>query len=96
MQCAKAGARCDYGLYVAGTLDNASSVCKLAGEAIALKMYLNETFASLKMDNMMQWLEVHLILLHSFPLYLTSYKKVFHSTFVLFDMTVKQAVVNKR
>ena len=62
VQCAKAGARCDYGLYVAGTLDNASSVCKLAGEAIALKMYLNETFASLKMDNMMQWLEVHVIL----------------------------------
>jgi len=58
VQCAKAGARCDYGLYLAGTLDNASSVCKLASEAIGLKMYLNETFASLKMDNMMQWLEV--------------------------------------
>jgi len=57
-QCAKAGARCDYGLYVAGTLDNAGSVCKLASEAIGLKMYLNETFASLKMDNMMQWLDV--------------------------------------
>ena len=58
VQCAKAGARCDYGLYLAGTLDNASTVCKLASEAIALKMYLNETFASLKMDNMMQWMEV--------------------------------------
>jgi len=61
VQCAKAGARCDYGLYVAGTLDNASTVCKLASEAIGLKMYLNETFASLKMDNMMQWLEVLVI-----------------------------------
>jgi len=57
-QCARAGARCDYGLYLAGTVDNSSSVCKLASEAIGLKMYLNETFASLKMENMMQWMEV--------------------------------------
>jgi len=63
VQCAKAGARCDYGLYLAATLDNASTVCKLASEAIGLKMYLNETFASLKMDNMMQWLEVRQLLL---------------------------------
>ena len=57
-QCAKSGARCDYGLYLAATLNNASSVGKLASEAIGLKMYLNETFAMLKMDNMMQWMEV--------------------------------------
>lgn len=57
-QLAAAGSRCDYGLYVAGTKDNAQTVVSVADDAVGLKMYLNETFAMLKLDNTAQWMKV--------------------------------------
>lgn len=54
---AAAGSRCDYGLFVAGTKDNAQTVLSVADDAVGLKMYLNETFAMLKLDNTAQWMK---------------------------------------
>lgn len=58
-QLAAAGCRCDYGLFVAGTKDNVSTVVAVAEEAAGLKMYLNETFAMLKLDSTLQWMQVY-------------------------------------
>nr|XP_034966181.1 CAD protein [Zootoca vivipara] len=55
---AEAGARCDYALYVGASSDNATSLGPLAGAAAGLKMYLNDTFSDLKMDNVSLWMEV--------------------------------------
>ncbi|XP_076265993.1 carbamoyl-phosphate synthetase 2, aspartate transcarbamylase, and dihydroorotase rudimentary isoform X2 [Rhynchophorus ferrugineus] len=52
---AKEGARCDYGLFVGASSDNASSISELANEAAGLKMYLNETFTTLKLNDLSVW-----------------------------------------
>lgn len=57
-QLAAVGCRCDYGLFVAGTRDNVAAVAAVAEEAAGLKMYLNETFAMLKLDSPLQWMQV--------------------------------------
>ncbi|CAI5771615.1 isoform X1 [Podarcis lilfordi] len=54
---AETGARCDYALYVGASSDNAGSLGPLAGAAAGLKMYLNDTFSDLKMDNVSLWME---------------------------------------
>lgn len=56
-QLAKAGARCDYALFVGATEDNYGSVHKLANEVFTLKMYLNETFNALQMSNCTYWMK---------------------------------------
>ena len=57
-QFAAAGARCDYGLYVGASADNYSTVKDLAHQAAGLKMYLNETFTTLRLDDMSTWMKV--------------------------------------
>lgn len=52
---AKAGARCDYALFVGASSENFRDICELAPEAAALKMYLNETFTTLKLNDMTVW-----------------------------------------
>ena len=52
------GAYCDYGLFVGAAVDNAQLLPNLSKQALALKMYLNETFTSLRLDNMETWMEV--------------------------------------
>ncbi|XP_077991291.1 multifunctional protein CAD-like isoform X2 [Glandiceps talaboti] len=54
---AKLGARCDYGLYVGAGPDNAESLPKIGPAAAGLKMYLNETFTSLRLDDMSTWMK---------------------------------------
>ncbi|KAF7235886.1 CAD protein [Varanus komodoensis] len=54
---AEAGARCDFALYVGASSDNAGSLGLLAGATAGLKMYLNDTFSDLKMDNVSLWME---------------------------------------
>nr|XP_020663975.1 CAD protein [Pogona vitticeps] len=54
---AEAGARCDFALYLGASSDNAGSLGTLAGAAAGLKMYLNDTFSDLKMDNVSLWME---------------------------------------
>lgn len=61
---AEAGARCDFALYVGASSDNAGSLGPVAGAAAGLKMYLNDTFSDLKMDNVSLWMEVGLILFY--------------------------------
>uniref|UniRef100_A0A8C5FW57 Multifunctional protein CAD n=1 Tax=Gadus morhua TaxID=8049 RepID=A0A8C5FW57_GADMO len=54
---AKAGCRCDYALYVGAASDNAGLLPAIASQAVGLKMYLNDTFSTLKMDNVGLWME---------------------------------------
>ncbi|XP_030768369.1 CAD protein-like [Sitophilus oryzae] len=52
---AKDGARCDYGLFVGASSDNATTISELANDAAGLKMYLNETFTTLKLNDLSVW-----------------------------------------
>lgn len=52
---AKLKARCDYGIYVGASSTNHDVIHELAGEAAALKMYLNQTFSTLQLDDMLIW-----------------------------------------
>ncbi|XP_055728632.1 CAD protein-like isoform X3 [Salvelinus fontinalis] len=54
---AKAGCRCDYALYVGAASDNAAVLPSIANSAAGLKMYLNDTYSTLKMDNVSVWME---------------------------------------
>lgn len=48
-------ARCDYGLYLGAGLDNTDSLAPLANQAAGLKMYLDQTFGPLRLDDMSIW-----------------------------------------
>jgi len=48
---ARQGARCDVGLFAGATVDNAATIAELAPWACALKIYVNETFGSLRIDD---------------------------------------------
>ncbi|NXH14339.1 PYR1 protein, partial [Bucco capensis] len=54
---AEAGARCDFALFLGASPDNAGSLGALARAAAGLKMYLNETFSSLRVDDVLLWME---------------------------------------
>ena len=55
-ELARQKAHCDYALYVGGSKDNALAVAKLAPQTAALKLYLNDTFTSLRLDSVTDWL----------------------------------------
>lgn len=48
---ARRGARCDVGVFVGASTDNAASVGQLAPHACALKIYVNSTFGPLRVDD---------------------------------------------
>lgn len=52
---AQQGARCDYAIYMGASSDNYSSIPDLAPEVAGLKMYLNETFTTLKLNDLNVW-----------------------------------------
>uniref|UniRef100_A0A8C4S7Z4 Multifunctional protein CAD n=1 Tax=Erpetoichthys calabaricus TaxID=27687 RepID=A0A8C4S7Z4_ERPCA len=54
---AQEGARCDYSLFLGASSDNATTLPSIAGGAAGLKMYLNDTFSTLRMDNVSLWME---------------------------------------
>ncbi|XP_061097457.1 CAD protein isoform X2 [Conger conger] len=54
---AKAGCRCDYALYLGAASDNAAILPSIASSVAGLKMYLNDTYTTLKMDNITIWME---------------------------------------
>ncbi|XP_011489670.1 CAD protein [Oryzias latipes] len=54
---ARAGCRCDYALYVGGASDNATLLPSIASQTAGLKLYLNDTYSTLKMDNVSLWME---------------------------------------
>lgn len=53
---ATSGAVCDYALFVGASLTNWGEVCELAPQAAALKMYLCDTFTTLRLDDNTVWL----------------------------------------
>lgn len=55
-KCAARGARCDYALYAGASTTNAKHISKLASACAGIKMYLNDTFSTLKMDNLTDWM----------------------------------------
>ena len=52
---ARQKARCDYGLYLGAGPDNASWDPALARQAAGLKMYLDQTYGPLRLDDMLLW-----------------------------------------
>uniref|UniRef100_A0A1Y1K525 Multifunctional protein CAD n=2 Tax=Photinus pyralis TaxID=7054 RepID=A0A1Y1K525_PHOPY len=54
-EIAKENARCDYAIYVGASSNNAAIIPDLAPAAAGLKMYLNETFTTLKLDDLTVW-----------------------------------------
>uniref|UniRef100_A0A8C0LJD8 Carbamoyl-phosphate synthetase 2, aspartate transcarbamylase, and dihydroorotase n=1 Tax=Canis lupus dingo TaxID=286419 RepID=A0A8C0LJD8_CANLU len=54
---AEAGARCDFTLFLGASSENAGTLGAVAGSAAGLKLYLNETFSELRLDNVAQWME---------------------------------------
>ena len=55
---ARNGSRCDYGVYVGASSDNYATLPQIGGKAAGLKMYLNETFTTLKLDDISVWMKV--------------------------------------
>ncbi|XP_077148058.1 multifunctional protein CAD isoform X1 [Ranitomeya variabilis] len=54
---AEAGARCDFALFLGACSENTDSLASIASSAAGLKMYLNDTYSQLKMDNVSLWME---------------------------------------
>ncbi|XP_060662092.1 CAD protein [Drosophila nasuta] len=54
-ELARLGARCDYALYVGASDTNWEHVHELATQACGLKMYLNDTFGTLRLSDMAAW-----------------------------------------
>lgn len=54
---AAAGARCDFALFLGACSENTGSLAPIASSAAGLKMYLNDTYSQLKMDNVSLWME---------------------------------------
>ncbi|CAH0554904.1 unnamed protein product [Brassicogethes aeneus] len=52
---AKDKARCDYAIFVGASSTNYDNIFELAGDAAGLKMYLNETFTTLKLNDLDVW-----------------------------------------
>lgn len=52
---AKENARCDYAIYMGASLDNYSYIPELAPEVAGLKMYLNETYTTLRLNDLSIW-----------------------------------------
>ncbi|XP_076632293.1 carbamoyl-phosphate synthetase 2, aspartate transcarbamylase, and dihydroorotase rudimentary isoform X2 [Colletes latitarsis] len=54
---AVSNARCDYGIFVGASSDNYSITPELAPLAAGLKMYLNETFTTLRLTDLTVWIK---------------------------------------
>ena len=48
---------CDFAQFVGASFDNTRSAGSLSGKAAGLKMYLDQTYGPLRLDNMSDWLE---------------------------------------
>ncbi len=56
LDAAAAKARCDYGLYLGASLQNAESLPPLSPQAAGLKLYLDATFGPLLLDDTQAWM----------------------------------------
>jgi dihydroorotase-like cyclic amidohydrolase len=57
LSAARQKARCDYGQYLGAGPDNFNSLSYLAPQAAGLKMYLDQTFGPLRLDDMSLWMQ---------------------------------------
>ena len=48
-------ARCDYAQYIGGRLGNAAVAARLSAEVAGLKLYLDQTYGDLKLDDISTW-----------------------------------------
>ena len=55
LQAAHSKARCDYAQFIGAGADNASSAALLAHHTAGLKMYLDQTYGPLRLDDMTDW-----------------------------------------
>ncbi len=55
LNAARTKARCDYAQYFGATAENAADIASLAPRAAGLKMYLNQTFGTLRLDDTTAW-----------------------------------------
>ncbi len=55
-QAAAARARCDYGIYLGAGPDNLGELKDLAGRTAGLKMYLDQTYGPLRLDDLTLWM----------------------------------------
>ncbi len=51
-KAARSGARCDYGIHMGAGTDNPLTARQLADQTVGLKMYLDQTFGPLRLDNL--------------------------------------------
>lgn len=56
LDAARSKARCDYAQYVGAGPDNAGSLAELAPQSAGLKMYLDQTYGQLRLDDMTLWM----------------------------------------
>ncbi len=56
LAAARAGARCDYAQYLGAGLANTASAAGLAPRAAGLKMYLDQTYGPLRLDELTLWM----------------------------------------
>jgi carbamoyl-phosphate synthase/aspartate carbamoyltransferase/dihydroorotase len=54
-ELAARGARCDFGLYLGAGPDNLAVTAELADQAAGLKLYLDQTYGPLRLDEMSLW-----------------------------------------
>ncbi|HOE70301.1 MAG TPA: amidohydrolase family protein [Brevefilum sp.] len=55
IKLAARGARCDFGLYLGASRDNLSVTEDLAGQCAGLKLYLDQTYGPLRLDDITGW-----------------------------------------
>lgn len=82
-QLARSGARCDYGLFLGASSDNFTTLSPLSSKACALKMYLNDTFTTLKLNDISIWMKV-------IDIYLNKIKVVRFLIFIFEERTVTE------
>jgi carbamoyl-phosphate synthase/aspartate carbamoyltransferase/dihydroorotase len=56
LQSAREKARCDYAQYLGAGADNVATVAALASQSAGLKMYLDQTYGPLRLDDMTDWM----------------------------------------
>lgn len=56
LKAARKKARCDYALYIGAGVENAAGIRQLAPRVAGLKMYLDQTYGPLRLDDMTLWM----------------------------------------
>ncbi len=57
LRAAQAKARCDYAQYLGAGADNTETAANLASRTAGLKLYLDQTYGPLRLDDMTLWME---------------------------------------